>query len=164
MRLLIRYQRAVDQGLTMNKKASMYCNHSQGTSTTQHSSFFQQLEQLTGKVKTQENWRCGTKNRTRQKAQHTTTLLHNRNMNHSPDLDAWCRLRMLCTTYVACTPGEAHLRMAYQRQIGGMCYQACNSTGSPPWLGASACAFGPDLLIKFLRVGPFPASLPTVCA
>jgi hypothetical protein len=61
VRLLIRYQRAVDQGLTMNKKASMYCNHSQGTSTTQHSSFFQQLEQLTGKVKTQENWRCGTK-------------------------------------------------------------------------------------------------------
>jgi hypothetical protein len=49
-------------------------------------------------------------------------------------------------------------------QIGGMCYQACNSTGSPPWLGASACAFGPDLLIEFLWVGPFPASLPTVRA
>ena len=159
--LLIHYQRAVDQGLTMNEKASIYCNHFQGTSTRQHSSFFPQLEQLTGKVKTQENWRCGIKKP--HKAQHTTTL-HNMNMNHSPNLDAWCRLRMLCTTHVACTPGEAHLRMAYQRQIGGMCYQACNSTGSSPWLGASACAFGPDLLIEFPRVGPFPASLPTVCA
>jgi hypothetical protein len=68
---------------------------------------------------------------------------------------------MLWATHVACTPGEAHFRMACRRQIGGMCYQASNSS---PWLGESACAFGADLLSEFLRVGPFPDSLPTVCA
>ena len=57
MHLLIRYQRAVDQGLTMNYTVIIFRAQAQ----QQHISFFQQLEQLTGKVKTQEIWRCGTK-------------------------------------------------------------------------------------------------------
>uniref|UniRef100_A0A0A9CP23 Uncharacterized protein n=1 Tax=Arundo donax TaxID=35708 RepID=A0A0A9CP23_ARUDO len=59
-------------------------------------------------------------------------------------------------------------RTAYPRQIGtGICSQACNSACSPAWLVASARAFRSglalaDRFIEFLRVGPFPASPPTL--